>query len=194
MVWKIGPACAAQQAKKVSARTMNGAETNALRRVMGGPSAVPCSAAAVAAGGRRTKSAAGTSVTQTSTARTSCALRQSICVISHAANGDMVIGATPTPTETSETARPRCSVIQPMTAAIIGVKKLPTATPMSRPNASWNCSTLCARLARKRPRPRSTAPASTTMRGPMRSLSAPQPKPAAPMARKLSVIALDTAV
>src|SRR3954463_1376975 len=32
------------------------------------------------------------------------------------------------------------------------------------------------------------------MRGPMRSLSAPQPKPAAPIARKLSVIALDTAV
>jgi hypothetical protein len=30
------------------------------------------------------------------------------------------------------------------------------------------------------------------LRGPMRSLSAPQPKPAAPMARKLSVIALDT--
>ena len=34
-------------------------------------------------------------------------------------------------------------------------------------------------------------PASTTPRVPKRSLSAPQPKPAMPMARKLSVIALD---
>ena len=113
--------------------------------------------------------------------------------MSHAANGDMVIGATPTPTETSETARPRCSAIQPMTAAIIGVKKLPTAIPTNKPNASWNWSGLCAWLARKRPSPRSTAPASTTLRGPMRSLSAPQPKPAAPIARKPIVMALDTA-
>ena len=60
--------------------------------------------------------------------------------MSHAANGDMVIGATPTPTETSDTARPRCALIQPMTAAIIGEKKLPTAMPTSRPKASWNCS------------------------------------------------------
>jgi hypothetical protein len=114
--------------------------------------------------------------------------------MSHAANGDIVIGATPTPTDTSETARPRCWVIQPITAAIIGVKKLPTATPTSRPKASWNWSGVCARLARKRPRPSSTAPARTTLRGPMRSLSAPQPKPAAPIARKLIVMALDTAV
>ena len=40
----------------------------------------------------------------------SCALRQSVHVISHAANGDIVIGATPTPTDTSDTARPRCSL------------------------------------------------------------------------------------
>ena len=192
-MWKIGPACAAQQAKKVSARTTNGAEKNASRRLVRGPSAAADPAAA-AAGGRRTKSAAGTRVAHTSTAMTSCAARQSICVMSHAANGDMVIGATPTPTETSDTARPRCSLIQPMTAAIIGEKKLPTAMPTSRPKVSWNWSAVCAWLARKRPEPRSTAPASTTGRGPMRSLNAPQPKPAAPIARKLSVIAVDTAV
>ena len=98
-------------------------------------------------------------------AMTTSAARQSIWVMSQAANGDIVIGATPTPTETSETARPRCSVIQPITAAIIGEKKLPTATPTSRPKASWNCSALVARLARNRPRPRSTAPASTTGAG-----------------------------
>ena len=134
------------------------------------------------------------SVAQTMSANTSCAARQSICVMSQAANGDIVIGATPMPTDTSDTARPRCCVNQPITAAIIGVKKLPAAMPTSSPNASWNWSALVARLARNRPRPSSIAPASTTGRGPMRSLSAPQPKPAAPMARKLSVIAVDTAV
>ncbi len=90
------------------------------------------------------------SVAHTSTASTTCALRQSICVMSHAANGDIVIGATPTPTETSDTARPRCSSIQPITAAIIGVKKLPMAMPTSRPNASWN-----SRGAQRRPARRS---------------------------------------
>jgi len=75
------------------------------------------------------------SAAHTRTARTTSAARQSICVMSHAANGDIVIGATPTPTETSETARPRCAVIHPITAAIIGVKKLPTAIPTSTPNA-----------------------------------------------------------
>ncbi len=112
--------------------------------------------------------------------------------MSHAANGDIVTGATPTPTETSATARPRCVVIQPITAAIIGEKKLPTAMPTSSPKASWNSSGVCARLARKRPSPSSTAPASTTGRGPMRSLSAPQPKPAAPIARKPIVMAAET--
>ncbi len=174
---------------------MNGAERSAFPTETSPPTAeFTDSFENCMAGGRRTKSAAGTSVAHTSTASTTCAARQSICVMSQAANGDMVIGATPTPTETSDTARPRCPLIQPITAAIIGEKKLPTATPTSRPKASWNCSAVCAWLARKRPSPRSTAPERTTGRGPMRSLSAPQPKPAAPMARKLSVMALDTAV
>src|SRR6185503_20559162 len=122
--WKIGPACAAQQAKKVSASTMNGAETNASRTVMEGSRLATSPPRPVVAlgGGRRAKKAAGTSVAHTSTAMTSCAARQSICVMSHAAKGDIVIGATPTPTETSETARPRCALIQPITAAIIGEK------------------------------------------------------------------------
>src|SRR4051812_21028087 len=116
-VWKIGPACAAQQAKKVSARTMKGNETNASRSLMdfSGTAASVVPPPAAACGGLRTNSAAGTSVAHTSTAMTACAARQSICVMSQAANGDMVIGATPTPTDTSETASPRCPVIQPMT-------------------------------------------------------------------------------
>src|SRR6185503_19873262 len=120
---------------------MNGAERNASRSFIGGPSGAP-GAAAGSAGGRRTKRAAGTSVAHTNTAMTACAWRQSICVIGQAANGDMVTGATPTPTETSATARPRRSLIQPITAAIIGEKKLATAIPTSTPNESWKASTL----------------------------------------------------
>ena len=51
-----------------------------------------------------------------------------------------------------------------------------------------------ARLAAASPRPSSTEPIRTTGRGPKRSLSAPQPNPATPMARKSSVIALEIAV
>src|SRR6185295_8869761 len=134
-VWKIGPACAAQQAKKVSARTMNGADTNASLRLICGPSLAPSCDPLGIAGGLRTNSASGTSVAHTTTARTTCAARQSICVMSQAAKGDIVIGATPPQTDTRDTARPRCSVIHPLTAAIIGEKKLPTATPTTSPNA-----------------------------------------------------------
>ncbi|KGM35039.1 hypothetical protein P409_06725 [Inquilinus limosus MP06] len=48
-----------------------------------------------------------------------------------------------------------------------------------------------ARLASTRARPSSAAPHSTTIRAPSRSLSVPQPKPATPMTRKLSVMALE---
>ena len=67
------------------------------------------------AGGRRANKAAGIRVAQTSSAITASAARQSICVMSQAANGDIVMGATPTPTDTSATARPRRSLIQPIT-------------------------------------------------------------------------------
>ena len=48
-----------------------------------------------------------------------------------------------------------------------------------------------ARLASTSARPSNTAPISTTMRVPKRSLTAPQPKAPSPMTRKFSVIALD---
>src|SRR4051794_36272355 len=134
MVWKIGPACVAQQAKKVAASTMNGVERRALPTAIGG-SAAAVAAPAIAAlwGARRTKSAAGTSSTQAAMPIMSCADRQSVLARSHAANGETVIGATPTPAETSETARLRRSGSQALTAVIIGTKKLPADRPTTRP-------------------------------------------------------------
>ena len=63
----------------------------------------------------------------------SCALRQSVQDTSQAANGESVSGATPIPTETSETARLRWRSNHDITAEIIGAKKLPAATPTSTP-------------------------------------------------------------
>jgi hypothetical protein len=59
---------------------------------------------------------------------------------------------------------------------------------------SWNCVSEVALLASTSPSPSRAAPASTTARGPNRSLAAPQPKPATPMTRKSSVIALEMPV
>ena len=55
-------------------------------------------------------------------ARISSDVRQSWIVNSHAASGDMVIGAMPKPAETSDTARLRWVSNQPVTQAIIGAK------------------------------------------------------------------------
>src|SRR5438105_12987338 len=135
MVWKIGPACVAQQAKNVKASTMNGAETSASETRTG-----ECSAAALAApptagtaGGCRTNSAAGMSSTQTSRPMISCALRQSWVASSQAASGEIVIGATPMPAETSDTARLRLLVNHAVTAVIIGTTKLPADKPTITP-------------------------------------------------------------
>src|SRR5688572_21419508 len=190
MVWKIGPECAAQHAKYVSARTMKGAERSA-------PPTDPCVPAgrgdfaesARAAGAWRTNREAGMSGAQTRIAMMSCAERQSVHDTSHAEKGDSVSGATPTPTETSDTARLRWRSNHDITAVIMGAKKLPAATPTTMPYVSRNPVSLVARLASARPRPSSTDPASTTGRGPKRSLKAPHPKPAMPMAMKLSVMA-----
>ena len=77
-MWKIGPECAAQQAKKVSASTMNCGERNACATEQAVPSA---SGAAPSrgwpAGGWRTSNAAGISSTQATMPMTSIANRQS---------------------------------------------------------------------------------------------------------------------
>jgi hypothetical protein len=58
---------------------------------------------------------------------------QSCCETSHAASGDMVIGAIPIPAETSDTARLRCVSNQPVTHAIIGAKIAAVAAPTINP-------------------------------------------------------------
>ena len=63
----------------------------------------------------------------------SCALRQSWLASSQAASGEIVIGATPMPAETSDTARLRLRVSHDVTDAIIGTTKLPAERPTSTP-------------------------------------------------------------
>src|SRR5438067_7734194 len=121
MVWKIGPACVAQQAKNVSASTIKGAETSASETRT---DECPARASSATAGACRTKKAAGTSSTQTSRPMINCALRQSWLASSQAASGETVIGATPMPAETSDTARLRFCDSHAVTDAIIGTMKL----------------------------------------------------------------------
>ena len=77
-------------------------------------------------------------------------VRQSWMVISHAASGDIVIGAMPMPADTSETASPRCVSNQPVTAAIIGANTAAVAPPTSTPKTSWNSRSVLAWLASAR--------------------------------------------
>src|SRR6185295_5816818 len=136
MVWKIGPECVPQQAKNVSPRTMNCGERSAAPtegKGSAGAPGEPGAAPAARAGAGRTSSAAGRTSTAATRAIVSCALRQSIVETSQLAKGDMVIGATPTPMETSDTARARRRSNQAATVAISGAKKLPAAVPTSTP-------------------------------------------------------------
>ena len=98
----------------------------------------PCSALGAgpdmtAAGGCRTNIAAGINSTHARMPIANIAVRQSYVVINQRASGEIVIGATPSPADTSDTARLRCVSNQPVVAAIIGAKKLPAATPMIAP-------------------------------------------------------------
>src|SRR5689334_18310932 len=103
----MGPECVAQQKKLVSSRVMNWGDFNACPTdiVL---SASPGTAAALlfsSAGGRRTRKATGIITVATTPAMISIDVRQSWTDTSHAASGDMVIGAMPIPAETSDTAR-----------------------------------------------------------------------------------------
>ena len=79
-MWKIGPECAAQHAKNVSAMAANCGVRSACATVSSRPSA-PAAAAGGArrrgAGGLRTSSAAGMMTSQASSPITSMAMRQS---------------------------------------------------------------------------------------------------------------------
>ena len=63
----------------------------------------------------------------------SCADRQSVFASSQAAKGEMVMGATPIPAETRETARLRRCGSQALTAVIMGTNRLPADAPTSTP-------------------------------------------------------------
>ena len=54
---------------------------------------------------------------------------------SRATRGDMVMGASPKPAETSDTARLRCVSNQPVTQAISGGKTAEAARPTTTPKA-----------------------------------------------------------
>src|SRR6202011_495421 len=103
-------------------------------------------------------------------------------------------GATPMPAETSETARLRCFSNQPVTVTIMGAKTDPAAAPTRMPETTWNSIRRVPRGGSARPAPSSTAPDSTTILGPKRSVSAPQKKPPTPMLMNTSVMASDMPV
>ena len=83
--------------------------------------------------GGRSRKASGVVTAAQISARVVRTARQSCVCTSSATSGDMVSGASPILAETSETARPRCVVNQPMTVAIMGAKKAATAAPASPP-------------------------------------------------------------
>src|SRR5688500_13216313 len=98
------------------------------------------------------------------------------------------------PAETSDTARPRCVVNQPVTVAIIGAKNAATAPPALRPKLSWKVVSVGARPASQRLSAKSAAPARTTGRAPKRSDRAPQIIEVTAIARKPMVIAIEMPV
>jgi len=131
----IGPECVAQQKKLVSTRMMNCGERSACARVIpvGTGAPVGIAGAFASAGGRRTKSAIGIMIAATTSAMIRIEIRQSWLETSHAASGDIVIGAMPMPAETSDTARLRWVSNQPVTVAIIGAKIAEIEQPIIRP-------------------------------------------------------------
>jgi hypothetical protein len=76
---------------------------------------------------------AGAMIAVATTAVSIIALRQPSASISTVASGVMIIGATPAPSETSDTARLRFRSNQPRVVAISGAKKAPPEAPTSPP-------------------------------------------------------------
>ncbi len=84
-------------------------------------------------GGRRISIAAGSISTATTIAMICIAVRQSYPSTRKAASGDIVIGATPKPTETRDTASERWVSDQPTMDDIIGAINAAIARPDTRP-------------------------------------------------------------
>ena len=134
-------------------------------------------------------------MTATTTIATICRTwRQSCVATSPAIHGDIVRGAMPNPADTSETARLRCVVNQPVTQAMIGANMAEVARPTSRPNVNWNAVSDRDMLARLSPAPSRSDPSRQVQRAPIRSLRAPHAALPAAMARNPTVIAVDTPV
>src|ERR1700722_7319203 len=131
----IGPEWVAQQKKFVSSRMMNCGERSACARDLSGCAGAldGVAGALSSAGPRRTSSETGIMIAATTSAMIRIEVRQSWVEISHAASGDIVIGAIPMPADTSDTARLRWVSNQPVTAAIIGAKIAAVALPTIRP-------------------------------------------------------------
>ena len=134
-MWKIGPECAAQHAKYVKAMAANCGVRSACAAVSARP-AVPADVSArrpSPPGGSRTNSAAGTMMSHASSPITSIAVRQSKVVMSQRASGAVVVEPSPSPAETSATARLRRCVNQRVVVAVIGAYRLPAAKPTITP-------------------------------------------------------------
>src|ERR1700754_3371960 len=115
---------------------MNCGDFTACAKVMadcGSPSMAAAALRSANAGGRRMSNAAGIISAAAMPAMMRSDVLQWWFDMIHAANGDMVIGATPMPAETSETARLRWVSNQPVTHAISGAKIAAVAPPIITP-------------------------------------------------------------
>src|SRR5438270_75009 len=138
----IGPEWVAQQKKLVASRIRNCGERSASPIDISPCPAPPPAGAAKAcasAGGRRTRSDTGIMMAPTTSATICIAVRQSWLETSQAASGAIVIGATPMPADTSDTAKLRWVSNQPVTVAIIGAKIVAQEAPTKRPKTNGNC-------------------------------------------------------
>src|SRR6266702_1954586 len=193
----IGPEWVAQQKKLVASRMMNCGERSASPidiSACAAPSPDGATGGCASAGGRRTSSDTGIMMAPTTSATICIAVRQSWLETSQAASGAIVIGATPMPADTSDTARLRWVSNQPVTVAIIGAKIAEQEAPTSRPKMNWNAISEVAWLAANRLSASTVDPVSTTGSGPILSVSVPQAMLVKAIARKPIVIALEMPV
>src|SRR4051794_28201415 len=122
-MWKIGPECAAQQAKLASARLQNTGVFSAPARSMVAAGALAVrrgGAGAGSAGAGRSNSAAGRITAQAMRPSVLMAKRQSYVTIIQRQSGAINVVPSARPADTRETARLRWRVNQRLTAAVSG--------------------------------------------------------------------------
>ena len=109
-MWKIGPECAAQHAKWVSAMAQNCGAASTSRVVYSRRLAPGAGAGRSSLAGSRSSRATGTMTSHARSPSTSIATRQSHALVSARASGAISRMPKPMPAETSATARPRRAV------------------------------------------------------------------------------------